>query len=110
MDNPTTWLIVTVFGGLYLVIKVLEKAVKELTLIREQTIAIHLKLIAIEQAGQGSESRTIAYELYLLRRIAEEKTGVSEDDVTRSDKERRDEKRAHVLEVIAKRDSSDGVK
>lgn len=106
MDNPTTWLFVSIFGGFYFVIKVLEKAVKELTLTRQQLAQMDLKPIAIEQAGQGSEIRTIAYELYLLRRIAEEKTGDSKDDVTRIDKERMDEKLAHLLEVIAKRDSS----
>lgn len=106
MDNPTTWLAILVFGGFYLVIKVMEKALKELTLIRQQLSAIDLKPIAIEQAGQGSEMRTIANELYLLRRIAEEKTGVSADDVTATDRERMDGKFAELRKVIDRRDSS----
>ncbi len=105
MDNPTIWLIVTALGGFYLVITVLEKALKELKLIRQLLGDMDLKPISIEQAGQGSELRTIAYELYLLRRIAEEKAGVSEDDVIARDKESMDKKFEKLREVIHKRES-----
>ena len=106
MDNPTTWLAILVLAGFYLVIKVMEKALKELTLIRQQLSAIDLKPIANEQAGQRADIQTIAYELYVLRRIAEEKTGVSKDDVTDIDKERRDRKFDQLREIIEKRDFS----
>jgi len=106
MDNPVIWLIAAICFGFYSVFKFLEKALKELTVIRQKLSEIDLKPIAVEQMGQGSELRTIAYELYLLRRIAEEKTGVSEDDVTAADNERRDKKFEQLRESIAKRDSS----
>ena len=106
MDNPTTWLVIVVFIGFYLVLKVLEKTLKELTFIRQQIGVIDLKPLANEQAGQRADIQTIAYELYVLRRIAEEKTGVSKDDVTDIDKERSDRKFDQLREIIKKRDSS----
>lgn len=110
MDNPTTWLVIVVFIGfclIYLILDVLERTLKELTFIRQQIGVIDLKPLANEQAGQGARIQTIIHELYVLRRIAEERTGVSEEDVKDIDKERNDRQFDRVREIIKKnRDSS----
>ena len=106
MDNPTTWLALAVICGFYLVVTLLEKALKEFILIRQLFSQIDLEPIADGQRRCGSQIDKLAEELYLLRRISEEKTGVSADDVYATDKRRCDEKWAQLREVTARRDSS----
>lgn len=106
MENPTTWLVIVVLGGFYLIARVLDKALKELTTIRQQVSQIDLKPIFNELANQGSRIGDLAYETYLLRRIAEEKTGISKEDVSVMDKKDMDDSLKNLEEVIKRRDSA----
>jgi hypothetical protein len=100
------WLLVIVLiGGVFLVLEVIKHLRADLLESVHRTESLITAKVLPELTGVGLQADSVGSDVHVLRRIVEEKTGLTKDEIYALDKRAMDEKFKRMEEVIKARDT-----
>ena len=98
-------LVAVVMGGVFLVLEAVKRLRTELLESVHRTENLLAEKVLPELTGVGLQADSVGSDAYVLRRIAEEKTGLTKDEIYTLDKQALNEKIKLMEEVIKARDA-----
>ena len=98
-------LVVVVVGGVFLVLDAVKRLRMDLLESVHRTENLLTEKVLPELTGVGLQADSFGSDVHVLRRIAEEKTGLTKDEVYALDKQALNEKMKQMEEVIKARDA-----